>query len=486
MGNVLVVSALQNETSHTLLIKLDPDGKLLWERTVNGTARGVGVAADANGNVYVGGDFFGTIDLGGGPLVSAAYRDQFLAKFSANGTHLWSRRFGGAVHDYINDIAVGPDGSVVMLGDFNGDVDFGGGVVSASWWTTVIAKYDDGGNYLWANTYTSGHQGSPSTKALDVAIDGFGNVAVAGSYWLTTNLGGADLSNAGAHDAFIAKYDAAGTHLWSMGFGGSDHDEAWGIALDGLDPLICGYFGGTVSFGGAALTATGSFDGFAARYDASGSHIWSRSFGSPDWDRARAMAVDASGSCLITGEVGGPASFGGPVLPAIGGADVFMALFDASGGHLWSTVYGGPGSDKGEGASCTHWGEYILTGRFETQGYFGGDTLVSIGGEDLFVAKYVSTATGIGATHIGPQRLSVFPNPFNPFTTIVYAIDRAGPATLQVYDVQGRVVATLVDGVHLDPGTYRARFEARVPSGVYWVRLVSLGRSESVKVVLLK
>jgi hypothetical protein len=49
---------------------------------------GLSVAFDNSGNVVITGYFQGTVDFGGGPLISAGGRDIFLAKFDANGTHL--------------------------------------------------------------------------------------------------------------------------------------------------------------------------------------------------------------------------------------------------------------------------------------------------------------------------------------------------------------------------------------------------------------
>ena len=64
-----------------------------------------------------------------------------------------------------------------------------------------------------------------------------------------------------------------------------------------------------------------------------------------------------------------------------------------------------------------------------------------------------------------------YPNPFNPSTEIVYYLDESGPVRLEVFDVAGRLVGTLVDSV-LPQGEHRARFAAGgLPTGTYVYRL---------------
>jgi len=83
------------------------------------------------------------------------------------------------------------------------------------------------------------------------------------------------------------------------------------------------------------------------------------------------------------------------------------------------------------------------------------------------------------------------PNPFNPVTRIAYSIGRAGPASLRVYDLHGRFVATLLDAdAKTGPGSVLwnglDHLGRRVPSGVYVYRLRSADGELARKMVVLK
>jgi hypothetical protein len=65
-----------------------------------------------------------------------------------------------------------------------------------------------------------------------------------------------------------------------------------------------------------------------------------------------------------------------------------------------------------------------------------------------------------------------YPNPFNPVTQVRFSLGAPAAVTLRVYDVLGRVVATLLDGEELDEGDQEVTFDARaLASGVYLYRL---------------
>ncbi|MFA7332295.1 MAG: T9SS type A sorting domain-containing protein [Candidatus Delongbacteria bacterium] len=79
-----------------------------------------------------------------------------------------------------------------------------------------------------------------------------------------------------------------------------------------------------------------------------------------------------------------------------------------------------------------------------------------------------------------------FPNPFNPATTLSYTLAATGAARLAVYDLAGRQVAVLADGLQA-AGTHQLNFDAAgLPAGLYLARLEADGHSQTQKLLLVK
>ena len=123
------------------------------------------------------------------------------------------------------------------------------------------------------------------------------------------------------------------------------------------------------------------------------------------------------------------------------------------------------------------------------------DTLVNMTEEE-----YYGTAPDMGAFEsqytVGIDPLSIFPstfslnpaypNPFNPSTTISYSVETNGRLSLQIYDIAGRLVETLVNGI-TEPGIYTVKWDASgYSSGVYFVQLQTKIFVKTQKLILLK
>src|SRR5439155_13529664 len=92
------------------------------------------VAVDSSGNVLVGGSFTGTVDFGGGPTqaLGGGQSDVFVVKYAPTGAYLWARTFGGTSFDSCSGLAVDGSGNVVVTGTFTGAADFGGGALTSA------------------------------------------------------------------------------------------------------------------------------------------------------------------------------------------------------------------------------------------------------------------------------------------------------------------------------------------------------------------
>jgi len=81
---------------------------------------------------------------------------------------------------------------------------------------------------------------------------------------------------------------------------------------------------------------------------------------------------------------------------------------------------------------------------------------------------------------------SAYPNPFNPSTSFMYDISSDLDVSIAIYDIRGRMVAELVNGLH-SQGQYKATWNADMnASGVYFVKMVAGSTVKTQKLMLVK
>jgi hypothetical protein len=481
----------------TFLARLAPTGAHSWSRTLGdslelGTNK---LAVDASGNALLALEFRGTVDFGGGPVTAAGFRDGIIAKYDAAGNHLWSRNFGGT-SAFVQVKAAGVDGfgNLVVAGTFTGDIDFGGEVLSYTPFTTnmFVVKFDADGNHVWSEKFTGG-----LVEITAVTGDVYGNTIVTGYHGSTFDFGGGPL-DADIYDIFIAKYGPAGTHSWSYSFGEpGTYQHAFDVATDAAGGvIITGHFKTTLDLGGGPMISAGGWDMFVGKFDRFGAHSWSQRFGDANTQRSYSVAVGGASQVTIAGHSFGSVDFGGGAL--VGDPiDLCVARFDQHGAHLWSRRLDvenlGLQNDKpyAIAAASNATGDMAFAGSFKDAIHCGGDNLASSGGWDTFVAEYSATATAVGNPAAGPSDLFVYPNPFNPRTTISFDVRTPGRVRLTIHDVTGRRVRTLTDGWSA-AGSQTASWDGRdgsgrvLASGVYFARLESDNAVRTRRLVLLK
>jgi hypothetical protein len=359
------------------------------------------VTTDSQGNVIITGSFTHNIDFGGGLLYVpfSSYGDIFLAKFSPAGNHLWSKSFGDGTVQVGRAVAVDADDNVILAGMFSDLVNFGTGTLTCAGGVDIfVAKFNPQGVNTWSSRYGDNFV----QNAYDIAVDADGDIVLVGSFNSSVSFGGGVLTSAGSEDAYIARFDAGGTHLWSQRFGGVGTDEAWGVAI-GVDGNVgtVGDFENNVDFGGGVLTGSGGSDAFAAVHDAAGAHVWSRRFGDANDQQAVKATFDSAGDLVLTGSFGGSVDFGGGALSSAGDMDVFLAKLDEAGAHVWSRRFGDLADQLANDVAVDEDDRVFAVGRFEDSIDLGGGVLNVTGTKDGYFAVFDAAGTHVWSRRIG-------------------------------------------------------------------------------------
>ncbi len=324
--------------------------------SAGGTASGTG----GEGNVGTGGTA-GTTATGG----------------SAGAANIaWSTEFGSTGDDWLYAVDVDPSGNLYVAGTTSEAMP---GHTSLGSWDVFVRKYDTAKNELWTVQF--------GTYTMDVpyamTVDKNGNVYLAG-YTYETLPGQVNL---GLMDAFLAKYDTNGNELWTRQFGSNKVDQAQAVSVDGAGNVYVG--GRTAGIFPFQITMGGT-DAFVAKYDANGNELWTRQFGTSDFDAVSTVAADVNGQLFVTGNLQDP-----PIGQPITGQP-YLRKYDADGTELW-TVDFGQGIADAWAAATDAVGNVYVGGR--TSGSLSD--LTHAGGTDAFMRKYDPSGTELWTSQFG-------------------------------------------------------------------------------------
>ncbi|MCH8147677.1 MAG: SBBP repeat-containing protein [Planctomycetes bacterium] len=372
-GLFTLTSVVVEDPRDIFVAKFDADGNVLWARSAGGTGSdvGEGIAIDADGNSYVTGFYESTATYGPFALTSAGARDIFVAKYDGSGNVLWATSAGGTSIDIGNSIAVDAAGNSYVTGDFFGTATFGPfTLTSLGSFDIFVVKYDTNGTVVWA-------QSAGGTGIFDmgkgIAVDSAGNGYVTGRFENTATFGPFTVTSDGDGDIFLAKYDTDGNVIWVRSAGGTLNDMGDGIGIDAVGNIyVTGLIRSTAAmFDLFTLTGDADYDLFLVKYDTNGTVLLAQSARIDPRFLTVTMAVDPAGNSYIAGNSEGTATFGPFSVGSVGGGDIFVAKYDSAGGVLWAQSAGGSSLDVGTGIGVDGVGNSYVTGFF---GVFGGGT----------------------------------------------------------------------------------------------------------------
>jgi len=294
------------------------------------------VAVDIDNRIAIAGQYDGSPDLGGGPLPMVAPNgaNGFVAVFDGACKHIFSHAFPEAglgvsftptgdlvwngtttynphylqLHVFdaagnvkrtqtfvpqgggsalATSIAVDVAGNLFLAGNFNGSLDLGGGAMvgpaSGGGTDIFVARLDATGNYVWGNHYGAPEGVGPQPLERDIqvrglAVTGNGNVAVAGLFAASLDLGGGDLGTPvfPHYKGFLAALGAStGAHAWSKAWQDTLPENAGAVVAGPAGLFFGGYTTATVDFGtGPVVAPDGGSVGLLAMFKNDGTNVW--------------------------------------------------------------------------------------------------------------------------------------------------------------------------------------------------------------------
>jgi len=406
------------------LVHTDENGDSLWSRTYGGEGD------DGCSSIIQTAD--GGFALAGNTSFGAEDCVFRLVRTDANGDSLWSKTYGSEGYETCNDVLQTADGGFALAGICSEGSNF--------WLVRTNAE----GDSLWSRTYGGGWGGCSSI--IQTPDNGF---ALAGN-WISGN-----------PDYLLVLTDSDGDLLWSRAFGG-DYPE------DGCSSLIQTNDGGFVLAGGARMP--GGLEeyhpeGIVFGADSEGAMLWSFPVDYPHIGGFSSVIQTLDGGLAVAG--------------TLGETGYWLVRLNERGDSLWSKTYGGEGCNS---VIQTADGGFLLAGSTSSYGAGGADFwLVKTGPDPVSVS-------GDFILHPSAFILSPpFPNPFNGATVVGWQLAVGGAMSLNLYDLSGRIVATLANG-YQTAGRHSIIWNAPdAAAGEYVIVLTGgEGAVAAEKVVLLK
>jgi hypothetical protein len=423
-GNAYVLASAYDAEHNVLVLKVAPNGMVLWNAYLGGSALdiGTGIDLDGAGDVYVTGwtdsADFPTLNPLQGTLNGP--RDAFVAKLSAqDGSLIYSTFFGGGYAEGANDIAVNGLGEIYLIG-YTGSTDFPmvnpiQGALNTTYCfcdDAFVSKISADGSTLLYSTYLGG---GFDDEGQSIGLDEGGNIYIAGNTksndFPTVNP--IQAANAGGlRDVFAARISADGSALdYSTYLGGEEFDRVSRIAVDGAGnayvagttrsvsfPTTPGAFqeqfaGGILECGSPPYEPLRNCDDlFVTKITPDGSGLaYSTYIGGNLDEEARGIALDGDGNAILAGY-----SVSADFPPAgIGdSAAIVVPRLNSSGSDLLYTVAIASGSaSAGHGIGVDDAGDLYVTGAKNVPA-------------DVYVARLTEAAPPNDTIHVADIQLS--------------------------------------------------------------------------------
>lgn len=224
-----------NNSTDVFTTKLSSTGTFTWveQGSSSQTCRGIDVAADGAGNVYITGQFSDSITFDQ-TQNNTMLNVIFVVKYNSAGVEQWFRLIGGGASNITKAIAVDNGGNAVVTGDFTGNATVFAGSnpsITGTYANRIfIVKFSSSGGVSWTKSASS----ESATEVSCINLDNSGAVYIGGSFECrfdeyADQFGEGTFNSVGNKDIFVSKYSSAGAWQYSRNVGSRSDDYCYGI-----------------------------------------------------------------------------------------------------------------------------------------------------------------------------------------------------------------------------------------------------------------
>lgn len=395
-GGVLVVGYTKSNNgdvikthagADVLITKIDASGNTVYSKTIGGSLDDFGYSIiRTSDNNYVISGYSGSADFD--VPSNQGFHDFYIVKINENADIIWSKSYGFSSHDHAHKIIQTQDGGFFVAGfsDYSGIIgapDNGEGHTIGHKATNPYSvqhgvgefmgiKLDAQGEFLWYRYYG----GTQNDRVNDIVETNDGGIIMVG-YSESQDF---DVENPkGSYDYWVINLDKDGHLHWKKSFGGSDIDQAYGIAKTDFNSYLI--VGQSNSVDGDISSHIGNSDIWVIHINHHGDLLWEKSFGGVQFETAYSIKKNKNGRFYIAGN-----SRSNDVFTNIGQNDALLIEIDAhpNTGIYWSKTFGGSSFDIAYDFIQTTDGSIILVGDTESN---DNDFTLNKGSLDQFVIK---------------------------------------------------------------------------------------------------
>lgn len=357
------------------ITKFSADGQRIWSTYFGGTLYDAfsDCATNTDNEVFAFGST-GSTDIitlnahqdtsGGG-----GFYDTYIVKLSEIGNLIWSSYCGGEKHDFADRCATDTSGNLYISGETYSTMNISYQGYQDSLWgssSAFLIKFNPNGVREWGTYY-----GYNTGAVTPCATDSFGNVYLSGRAGSNGNIAfnGFQNSSGGSVDAFLSKFSSNGNRIWSTYYGGNQNEHATSCTTDAMGNVYIS--GSTNSPQNIAdngfldsISTAGGDHGFLVKFDMNGQRQWGTYCSYYGYISVSECTADINGNVYIAGTTTNPNSIAqnGFQNTINGASDAFLSKFSAYGDRLWSTYFGGLGSDGASSCTSDYLGNVYLLG----------------------------------------------------------------------------------------------------------------------------